>query len=451
MVDASRTDLKRWSIYFLLTAVISYGLHTLRNVVPAYALVPWVVCFLGVVLGRGTLKDTDRLGLGLVVALLATMVYATVRSFFTYPTESYGVAIARFWYVIPFLVLVALQLDSDRKLRATLMTAAVLVAIGGITILYQNRFGAIPWLSPPSVRSDAIRYASLAGNLTAYGVVGAFALPVVYFLFRSLVLKSVLLGLIAVTMFMTLQKAAIINIALFVAIMLVFQIPKRLNVAAGSFATAAVLVFLFTIGPLSKRPPPETVLTSQWQTSVVESGSSAVVGSLNTIVHPKTVDDVGFVKGVIDRIWGLPRLQFETYGVSGMMKGVGLVGASGSLGFDKPTCEGNLCTAIYPMAHNIFVEFLAIGGLPYFVVMVSIIVLMVVRSFRRVSRSSLSKSGPNNLPVAIAVIMFMLMINMPFTSGVLIQPYIAIFFVLLMSPTLLRPWLAQHEEKRPIQ
>ncbi|GGA98667.1 hypothetical protein GCM10011491_28660 [Brucella endophytica] len=199
------------------------------------------------------------MGLFVSAALLLAITYAIAISFVFFPEEPYFMATARFVFILPFAAFAALVLDTREKQRLALQTFTVWVVIGAWTVFYQTAFGPMDWFALPTERSGSIRYASLIGNLTATGVVGGLVLPVAYFMFRRSILGGVILGIIAMGLVVSLQKAATANIFLFVlamAALAVFGALRRQRIMPPITVCAmAAAAFLLLSVPLAVMEP----------------------------------------------------------------------------------------------------------------------------------------------------------------------------------------------------
>src|SRR5690606_15148779 len=90
--------------------------------------------------------------------------------------------------------------------------------------------GPVWWFAEASQREGLTRYASLVGSLTAYGVYGSFALPIIYFLCRNKYLKVAGLIFVVAGLLVTLQKAAIANLVIFLLLLIITE-PWKVKVS----------------------------------------------------------------------------------------------------------------------------------------------------------------------------------------------------------------------------
>lgn len=420
----------------LVTSV--FCLHTLREISPAYPLVAWTMAFAGCFLAKRP-TDIDRLGLFALASLLAALAYGVAISFVQFPDENYFLAIARLGFIAPYALFVALVIDTRERMRLALKTFALWTVVAGATIIYQNSFGAIDWFAEPSVRAGAIRYASLAGSLTVYGVVGVLALPVIYYMFGNHpFFRGMLIAILLVALLMSLQKAAVINVVLFWAAVAAFSlfsfIRGRPTLPLRHILTTVSCCCCFAILLAG------SVVGTQLGVNQSGTERSAIVATIDNVVRldPSAQnDDVSVVQSVIDRFGYLPLVLFEKYGLTNLLVGVGLVGASGTLGFDGVTCinidDVATCVPRYPMAHNGLVELMAIGGLPLLLSFLAVFSFAACRAIKLHLRYM-----ERRMYVGLIILLGLILVNAPFTSGILSQPYMGGIFFASVIPLLVR-------------
>jgi len=423
-----------------IVAVVSiFCLHLLRNLVPIYPAIVCGIALLSLVFTNRAPK-WDRVGMVVLALLVAALSYAVAISYVKFPEESYFGAIGRLGFMAPFALFAALVLNTPERLKLAVQTLVVWVAICASSIFYQTIFGPVDWFPLASGRAGSVRYATLAGNLTAMGVAGGLALPLTFFAFRqSIVLRGALLGIILVGMFMSLQKAAVANIALFALLMLAYALHGILRKKPGfahdaKMAGVAVLVGAAILVPLSFIPPNPG---SGANANVDSMGDRTAFAAMTNPAGAGYIDDIGFVQSVIDRTITLPKMLFDQYGMSNMLTGVGLVGGSGTMGFVDIVCADMStltdCRIRYPMAHNSAVEFMAMGGLPLLFAVLLAFGLVAWRA----ARAYFSNDDADTFAAPALMVMFLVVVNAPMTSGILSQPYIAAAIFLVIVPVLL--------------
>lgn len=432
----------------LIVAVTSlYCLHMMRNVSGIYPILACISAIAGCLIARRP-WDLDRFGLGALFLLAAALLYSVIISFVQVPGENYFLAIARIGFIAPYALFVLAVIDTDERMRVALKTFAVWTVIAGGTLIYQNLFGAIDWFADPSERAGAVRYASLAGSLTAYGVAGGVALPIVYYMFGgNIVWRPAMLAIIMVAMLMSLQKAAVMNVSLFwvcvIAVFVTLAIRHKRTLPLNHLATVVVAACIVAIVIAGTSILPRLgVGASPPQGDAAASAlhRSAILATVDNVVRFDTsspVTDVSILESVVDRFFALPRILFERYGLTNMLVGVGLVGGSGTLGFDQVICSSvndtSSCKPKYPMAHNGLVEMMAMGGV---ILLFAFSIVCIIAAWRI---SKMFWFHPDRRMYAgLLLVLVLYFFNVPFTSGILSQPYLAGIFFVIIIPVMSR-------------
>lgn len=398
----------RFNDYFLFQknsiwvvfAVSLYCLHMLRYLVPAYVILPPLLSLAGVIFALTKSTRLNAFGVLNVGFFVFASILPLVYSYLWYPDEEYLIPIMRYLYLAPFFLFAIRSINNQRLLFIALKTIVFFVFLGALTIFYQMAVGPLAWLAEPSEREGLVRFSSLLGSLTAYGVYGGLVLPLAFFLLPKGIVRWAVVGVIIVGLLVTLQKAAVVNVFLFIA--LAFCIGTR--------ATKVRIVFVVAVGLLA--------LAVAYVIDV-----SYVVATVDNVLRLRNqsgVSDVSLPQSIIDRIWILPSRLYELHGFWGMLLGVGMVGGSGTLGFPD-----------YPMSHNGFFDLLYIGGvlnLSSFLAL-AFYLLYRLRLFMRMAKDSDSVA----LSQASFCIFVLFIANFIFAGVLYFQPYGGLIFYLLVS------------------
>ncbi len=452
-----------WQLKAGLIVVTSlFCLHLLRNVWVGFPLLAWAGAIFTVIRYRSA-KGFDRLGKALCALLGFSIFYTIVISFIKYPDQAYVPALMRLLFIVPYLVFVATVVDDRRKLTLILQTFSFWIAMSAVTVFYQALLGPIDWFALPTVRNGTLRYASLVGNLTALGFVGGLALPFCYFLFKNPVAQGSMVAIVMLGLILSLQKSAILNIFIFLIFILLLRVFRFHNCRHTSifsvFVFAAIFVLwstVFTIiepkgGALNAvdtlHGTRSDLITSR--VSHTEHYRPILKAAFETYFSKEQVPaaepkvftmntDVAMRQGLVDRFFTLPLKLINQYEPTSLLTGVGLVGASGSLGFLETICDNpqdiHTCRLKYPMAHNAAVEFLVMGGLPLFLSFSLFIFFAALRIAKAWRCNPCGK-----LESAISIAMLIFLPNAMTSSGIIVQPYIAGILYSICVPILLRP------------
>lgn len=308
-----------------------YLFHILRNLTVAYLglLGATLFIFFSLLIAH---RDKFRLNPILLIASFS-WIFGTLLTFIH--SAEYGdpaVGVFRLWAAFPLAVIASALATNSIELPARILTIFFLVAAASFPV--QHFIGPIEWFAEASERAGGIRFASLAGSLTAYGVgVGVPALAALYFFKRSLGF-SIFCALAAGALF-SLQKAAIANIVL----ALIFAWWLRVF-SARVLALSGPPLLIFSLFFL---------LQDVSEISQFSIAFRYVEGIFTSDAHLS--NDVSFVVSIADRITALPLAALEFFDFNSLWFGVGAFGGSGALGYPD-----------LPMAHNGLIELILVFG-----------------------------------------------------------------------------------------
>lgn len=311
--------------------------------------------------------------------------------------------LVRYLFSAPIYLALVLYTENEEDLRRHLVTAVAFFAIASLSIPLQLFTGPISWFAESSERAGLDRFSSLVGNLTSVGiVVGIYIVLSQAAPGRQRWLWVVLMIVPAV---LSLQKSAIVNIALGLLILTILNRRswKRLLVGVAAAAGGTALAYAFV-----------PVIRDRISASLLGFGVEADPDA--DIVR----DDVGIWTSVWDRLVVLPGANFGALADLDRplvyLTGGGFGMASTALVPDEDS--------LAPMAHNQFAEILTmfgplVGGL-------AILILLRV-GYLLAQRAKLTAA-----PVLFAVFLayVLLMVNSLFANGTLYQPASASFFYL---------------------
>lgn len=380
----------------ILLCMFLYGFHLLRNIYFAYTFIsglfPLVAIFL-YALGSAQLT-CDRKGVKIIAIFLLGSLLPILYSFYWFPDIDYTMAIARYLYMYPFVIFMIFVIKNIEDYVYTLKVISVLVVFCGLSIFYQVITGhAVDWFAAASERAGLARYSSLLGSLGGFGSIAPCALPIVVYLYKSRLLKSISCVIIIGALLLTLQKSGVANIII-LSIMFFFYGSKR-----GKLLLVAVVLFssiaLYFIN-------------SQYVNTNIG----------NVFFHSDGYEsaDVEFSYSVLQRLWLLPSILFNSYGIPGILLGVGLVGGGGVFGLSG-----------YPMAHNAFFDLLFTGG----VINLLLFIWFAVYIYLSIKKSKVYSIKEKLAKKTSMTIFILLMINFPMGIPVYFQPYGGMFFYLL--------------------
>lgn len=312
-----------------MTAVILL-FHIARNVSLTLYLLVLGVCYLALFLHYRP-RNFSVVKIWFVLSLL----WIPLISLFYLTPEDFLGALPRFLITLPFVVFCSYY--GNFNLRETLKffrVFCIFVTFSSLSVVYQVAFGALPFLADPSVREGLVRFSSLAGSLTALGIIGGFAVVVLMFLGHRLFGSAIATSLVVVNvigMLATLQKAAVVNLAL--CLILYVCINRR------SLLARLAPIWTLIIGGFG---------------FYLLAGDSALGRYISTTVYYTIAIEDRLVGDLAQRLWTLPMLvaRFHDVGTLGWMTGIGMAALSGTVGLPH-----------LPMTHNWFFDSVLSGGI----------------------------------------------------------------------------------------
>lgn len=312
--------------------MVIYLFHVSRNLTSIYYAVLGLVllCFSFSVFCNAKRIKLTPLVCVLFVFVILCWVYVTLIS--VSHSDVYGaelVGVIRFWAAIPLLAVAAVL--SRTSIEVPMRIVSVFFVFAALSYVWQYYFGAIGWFAEASERAGGDRFASLAGSLTAYGVmVGVPTLAALFFfkgLARLLIFLVLTLGAL-----MSLQKAALANVVIAVLFSAWLGMVRWKTLMMAFFTAMLIVVFLIGSG------------VQEWGGNV----SRQLIGAVTFNTEIST--DVSFFDSVWDRLTDLPSEALGFY-MEHIVFGAGVFGGAGALGYPH-----------YPMPHNGLVEVISIFG-----------------------------------------------------------------------------------------
>ena len=364
-----------------------FELHNVSRLWAPYSLVI-VLATLGVlcIFVRQRMRDAE---FSIVVANILIVLYILVVDMMRNDALPSVTGVIRL--ASPFVAMIAFALSlrslTDLRNVALVFVAVVLMASGSIFV--QVLTGPISWFAESSERAGLPRYASLLGSLTAFGVAAPFALICLARYARSSVVFWSGTSVLLVAAAMSLQKAALLGVAIAIPICAML-LPRKVSIRGVVVVSALLLIASF--GVPSQLRDYGSVAWSLFTDADFETGDVSVSASL------------------VDRLTSLPAEVLSYHGPSRLIFGVGMRGGAGVFGFDE-----------LPMAHNALVDWLAIGGVVLFSYGLWIIyelIAIVGVSHRLVKSEHESKRDA----VFLSGLAILYLANLPFSSGVEFHP-----------------------------
>lgn len=314
----------------------------------------------------------------IIFLFLSTLIPFTSILYLSF--DEYLIALPRFLVTYPFICFVLVYTNwNENLLNKVFKVYIYFIVLASLSIPYQIFFGKISFLAESSYREGLIRYASLAGSLTALGTLGGYALAILVFnpnivsKFKNLLFQ----GIIVLGMGMSLQKAALINIIIvyFIYFLLKFKI-KLLKIIL--FLIIISILFLFFSEYLK---------------------NNIIYIYINKIVNYafNSESSIGTNQDLLDRIMKYPKevVLYNKIGFKDLFLGIGFKALSGTMGLPK-----------YPMAHNNYIDICLSSGIIY----TFNYLLILINNFYKIKN------------LFMRVIIFLILINMLIGASTIYQP-----------------------------
>lgn len=335
---------------------------------------------------------------------LLSILWIPFISLLNMPTNEFLVSLPRFLVTLPYLLFCYIYNGfNDFMSKKVLKLFVGFSVLASLTVPFQIVFGPIPFFSDPSYREGLVRYSSLAGNLTILGTAAGIALAIVLFSGDYLFNKSkknIVLFLLLLSMLMTLQKAAVVNIL--ICYSFYFFIYGEVNLLKKIISIVFSIVLMLSLMRIFDET--EFVLYIERIINYTFSGSSA-----------------GTRMDIVNRIWYLP-YRVITY------NNVTFIDYIFGIGF--PSLAGTMGNPHYPMAHNNFVDLLLSGGLLHLISFLYLLLKVPYNVVKKYFKRRVITSVDRMYSVAIIIII----LNMLIGAATFYQPVTAtIVYFLIFS------------------
>ncbi len=291
------------------------------------------VLFLFIWLSRLASTNNSKVHIILFIFLLWTLATANTIIYADLYSNLYGgmnIGLVRMWFSFP-LILVCSFLASN-YIKISFKILVIFYILASASFVYQFMFGPIEWFADYSERAGGVRYASLAGSLTAYGInVGIAALAAFAFYGRKMAIFITIILLVGC--FISLQKASFVNIVMAWMFASWFGWMPMVGLIYGIFIFISGMIILLISSNVDALPY-----------------INNFIGFL--ISDSDLTSDVSLINSVYERLWLLPLESLKFYELYKLSLGAGAYGGSGVFGYPD-----------IPMAHNGFVEIIQVFGI----------------------------------------------------------------------------------------
>lgn len=396
-------------------------LHLLRNIVPLpyMAVYASMSVILVVLTSKKIFQERNSSVLRILIFLFICAIWGFLTSLQFIDFGGALVGLTRYTFAIPIFLSLYLFVNDLDDLRIVLITFICYFAVVSITLPMQMFTGPISWFSSSSTRAGLVRFTSLAGSMTTFGIVVGCYLLLIPAVKRWW--AWVLGGIVMVSSTFALSKAAIVNVTIAMLIFAWFY-RKVITKYLLWFTVAIVGTYLLT-----KLPAPKQEIPSNKAANGIASNNGLELGdriaaslqSFNLSINSKGNGDVSVFQSALDRIFALPGMNFEAWlnlgpwswltGGGFGMAGTALVPERESLGM---------------MAHNQFAELYSVFGVVIGTGLLALLFVVLVKLFQ------ITRSSRSEIIVVIFASYLLLMLNGMFANGILYQPAGAAIFYL---------------------
>ena len=418
-----------------------FNLNQLREAfAPFYAVLvifALITLAIDLVQARFTLTRSTKISFALIGAYLACTLIAFLQSLALISLAGAVLGLTRFLFAFPVFLAAITYMRNTETMRAGLVGITVVVALLSLSLPYQIAFGQLSWLPSDYMRGGFVRYASLLGNVTAIGIAVGFYFGPALFMIRNTPLRIIITAMLLLSSVASLSKAALVNLALVPVIGLVQGFSRPFRVW-GNWKASDVLkmVCVMLVSVVAAFTIPQ--VRDRMLVNLASAGLAAA----------DRQDDVTIGQSIFERLIQHP-LQIiasleRVYGEAGWITGAGFGMSSTALVPDDDSLS--------IMAHNQFMEFLAIGGLPFIFLFIGMLVNILLNLTQRAASShSIDDPLGQNLWAVLITVFVSYITNLPFANGLVYQPLEASIFWLLAAVTCLpSPINAVPLKKRPV-
>lgn len=383
-------------------AFVVINLHLLRNVSLVGYLAGYGVVSLWLAIAylrtgkRGLLADR---GYGFWI-WVGMALWGLAVSLVTISRTGALMGLSRWGFAIPLFCAFVIFTDSRRDLVRHVATMCIVYTLAALTQPMQFLTGPVSWFPEPGSRGDVARYSSLLGSITTIGIV--IGMYLVLTLALTPALRWPLFVLMLIPALTVVSKSAQLNVIMALVVVVIYYRRNRKALAIGAGA------LVLGLGAVLAIPR-----TRQFLVVTVHS-------LLGMAASPTGNGDAGTLwDNLVGRLLEIPFRQYITIGHASSPL-AWIVGAGYGMG---DTGLVPAPDALSVMAHNEWIEVLAIFGALGAVIMWGLAVVIAITLWRQFRRT-----GDVIYGIALAALV-LFGINSLTASGLLFQPApAAIFF-----------------------
>jgi hypothetical protein len=299
------------------------------------------------------------------------------------------------------------QISSDYDVIQILKIILLCYCIGGLSLWFQAYYGNIPWFAGMAGRGGVIRYSSILGSLTIFGSICGYAYILLFSKIINInkIIKLIMFLIIVSSTFVSMQKTGLIMLAISVLILFIFNRVFTKNKISMKKLILVILCILCLVALVKTIPTLERYYNANF---TITFGQDIPFVDSSKV----TKDSALTSKSITDRLYGRTFEAMQTYGYLFMIIGIGMMGGGGAMGID------------FGMVHSTIGDILMMGGVLYLIIF--FVLYVNVQLF-------LYRNRMNSVSSTLFLCNLLLLVNMLFTSGAIIQPSISIVFWLSVA------------------
>lgn len=380
---------------FILLLQITRNISTVIYVGILFASYAWL--YIVYFLGNNTKPNVTKYFFNpFRLVFIFSILFIPIISLGNMSSGDFIVALPRYLITLPYLLFCSIYNGYNSVITKKLLKLFVcFMLVSALTIPFQIMFGPIPFFTLASERAGLVRYSSLAGSLPSLGSLGGFALAIILFsgdyLFKKR-LKFVIIIIMTISMMLTLQKAAVLNILICFVLYFLFygKIKLIYKIISMILMFVALYVFLVVFADME---------FAQYINNIIE--------------YTFSDSSLGVKDDLISRMWRLPHrvIVYNNMTFIDFLLGIGFPALAGTMGNPQ-----------YPMAHNNYFDLIFSGGFLHLISYMYLLIRIPYTSMKKM----IKRKKLNNIDLIYASSIIIILINMIIGGGTFYQPVTAV-------------------------
>jgi hypothetical protein len=346
--------IKSFFVIFYLTILF---FQVLRNLSPIYFVVVIATVALVLIITAMISPTLKRNGnsFNIYLIFICYTVWVCLWSVAYNPDVDLPNTIGRLFFITSLPIFLIFYYADEDFTKLALRVYVYIYLIAAWSYFYQIQFGPIEWFSDePMERGSVFRFSTTLGSGNIYGIGLGCALLFTSFLNFNKIIKILIFGSLLIGSIMSMQKAAILNIIIW--IFLYIFVFNRKNAKKILFLLT-VVVFMIIIYAY--------VFDDEFFSAYLQEFLFNSIG-LNLFDNPNLVKSTVLdVDNIIERFIGvnIPIILSSHNPVTLFLIGIGSTGVGGGMGMPE-----------YPQSHSTYWDLLFMGGIVYLLIYIILII-----------------------------------------------------------------------------